>query len=189
MASSVEICNQALLRIGYDTITSLSDGTKVANACNLLYDNTVDYVLSLGSWTVATYRATLAQTTSTPTYEYDYSYQLPTSPKTFRVLEINKQPVSDADFRIEQDKLLSNDTTVDIKYIGRLSDPVKFGPLLTEVIIAKLAMDLAYRFSGNASLKQQLSAEFKETLMDALALDGMQGRPDETESTDFTEDR
>jgi hypothetical protein len=78
MATSVvDICNNALIRIGSKTITSLSDGDKVANSCNLLYTQTRDLLLRQHFWNFAVTRVQLASESTSPGFEFDYSYPLP----------------------------------------------------------------------------------------------------------------
>lgn len=56
MATSVDICNYALARLGDISITALDNSTKASRLCTLLYAQLRDEVLSVFPWTFATRR-------------------------------------------------------------------------------------------------------------------------------------
>ncbi len=65
--SDIEICNQALSRIGTrSTIASLTEASKEAKQCNLVYAQTRDEVLSMAFWNFAKKTATLSLLKSAP---------------------------------------------------------------------------------------------------------------------------
>ena len=62
MASEVQICNIALQLIKHSKqITSLTSGTKEANACEIVYGEMRDLCLDMHHWNFATRRVKLAQ--------------------------------------------------------------------------------------------------------------------------------
>ena len=93
MATEVSICANALRRLGDDPITSLTDDTERARLCNAFYAPARDLVLRAHPWNFAITRATLAQLSDTPAFEYSYQYALPTSPLCLRVLQMEYQDV------------------------------------------------------------------------------------------------
>ncbi|KKN01516.1 hypothetical protein LCGC14_1127040 [marine sediment metagenome] len=52
-ASVVEICNKALLELGEESITLLTDNNKRAEKCNLVYDDIRDSLMSMHPWKFA----------------------------------------------------------------------------------------------------------------------------------------
>ena len=88
MATEVSICSNALRRLGDDPITSLTDDTERARLCNAFYVPARDLVLRSHPWNFAVTRATLAQLSDTPAYEYSYQYALPNDPYCLRVLSM-----------------------------------------------------------------------------------------------------
>jgi hypothetical protein len=175
MASKVQICNLALTRIGASTITSLSDGTRESNLCNTIYDSIAEEVMSEGEWSVCTFRTTLNQTTNTPTYDYTYEYQLPTNPRVLKFIEISGDRLNDLEYDIEEDKLLTNESTVKCKYVGFLEDTSKYGPYLKKAIISRLAQELSYTITGSSANSDRLYQRYQKDLDYGLALDGQQG--------------
>jgi len=175
MASKVEICNMALQRIGADRITALTDNTESANAVSTIYDMVADEVMAAGAWTTCLVRTVLAQSTTTPSFDYDYQYQLPTDPKCLRVVKVNADYPSEIEYRIEGDKLLTDETTVSILYVARLANTSSYGPNLTKAIVSRLAAELSYKFSATAKFVDRMEAKAEKDLMDALSADGVQG--------------
>jgi len=77
MASEVEICNAALSKIGIsgnNRITSLSQNTKNAKACDERYATLRDLLLEQHPWNFALKRVQLAASTEAPSYEFTYAY-------------------------------------------------------------------------------------------------------------------
>jgi len=184
MASEVQICNMALTRIGAAPIVSLSDGTTSANLCNTLIDDLSYRAMIQGSWTTCIFRQELAQTAFAPEYEYTYEYQLPTSPKCLKVLDVDGDPY--IEYKVEGDKLLTDETEVFLRYIGVPTSTEDYGPLLTEAIETLLASYLAYPITANKELAAGLKKEYEELVMNSLAIDGQQGSKDQLQISDLT---
>ncbi|HAA91643.1 MAG TPA: hypothetical protein DCS82_01035 [Rhodospirillaceae bacterium] len=90
MASEVEICNAALSKIGIsgnNRITSLSQNTKNAKACDERYATLRDLLLEQHTWNFATKRLQLAASSTAPSYEFEYSFPLP--PDWIRTIEVH----------------------------------------------------------------------------------------------------
>lgn len=177
MASKVQICNMALSRLGARSIVSLEEGTNEANLCSTLFDDIAERVMVQGSWTTTIKRVGLARTINTPTFGYSAEFQLPVDPKCLKVLNVNDSNAQ-TDYRIEGDKLLCNESSVKIRYIGKITNTSDYGPLLTEAVELLLASYLAYPLTGNASLADRVKAEYAEALMNNLAVDNQQGAKD-----------
>ena len=189
MASKVDICNFALSRLGSSSITSLTDNTIEAKACNLLYDDLADEVMVEGEWTTTVVRTDLAQTTNTPTYEFSLEYQLPVSPFALRVLSIDEGIPGANNYRIEGDKLLTNLTSVNIRYIGRITDTQQYGVLLQRAIVARLALELSYRLTGDKAFSATLQDQYNNVLASNLSADNQQGHKDVVVTPDLDEVR
>ena len=185
MASKVQICNLALARLGAARITSLTDNTAEAKLCTLMYDDLAEEVMVEGAWSSTINRASLNQTTNTPSYGYDYEFQLPTNPFCLRVLAVDEDIPGDNSYRIEGDKLLYNSSTVKIKYIGRVDDTQSYDPMLKRAIVSRLAAELAYPITGTAQVAQQMLDLYLRHVAEGLSVDGQQGSGEETSSPDL----
>lgn len=183
MATSVvDICNNALIRIGSKTITSLSDGDKVANACNALYEQTRDSLLRQHLWNFAIKRSQLASEDTTPAFGFSYTYPLPAD--FIRVKMIDDQYL---DYKIEQSSLLTDSSEVKLVYVSRIEDVAKFDPLFTEALILSLALRLSYILIGSNSREQALKEELQRTLFLAKQVDGQEDSPDMLDAGTFLE--
>lgn len=175
MASKVGICNLALTKLGADPIASLSSGTREASMCNILYNDLAKEVMIEGAWTSTITRATLNKISTAPEWGYDSRFQLPTNPKSLKVLSINDLAPGDYDYRIEGDKLLINTSAVKIEYIGYITDTESYDEFLKQAIVSKLASELAYAVTGDKQLAQMLWEKYKAEVSENLAKDGQQG--------------
>lgn len=175
MSSKVEICNQALIEIGARTITSLSEGTPEANMCSQVYDISARSVMSQGAWRSCTFQSSLNKISSSPLYGFDNQFQLPTDPEVLRVLSVQNEHIDDIKYEIQQDKLLADESAVNIKYIGFLTDPTAYGQFLEDAIIFKIASVIAYKLTGSRSASADLKTMYNSTLRRNLSQDGQQG--------------
>lgn len=189
MTSKVQICNMALSRLGARTITSLTDGTTESILCNTFFDDLADEVMVEGSWTSTIRRAELAQTTNTPSYEFDNEYQLPVDPFALKVLSIDEPVRGRVKYRIEGDKLLTDESSIKIRYVARLVDTEDWDTYLQRAFISRLVAELVYPITGSA---QKAESEFKRYMLfvqQGLALNGQQGSNDLLSSSDLIEVR
>ncbi len=186
MASKVEIVNMALSRLSADRITSLDDNTKSAKEAKFRYEFVAESVMSMGSFRSTVTRATLAQSTEEPTYEFLYKYQLPVSPKCLRVLLINEQTLGSVEYSIEGEFILTNEPTLDILYIGKVTDTEKYDVYLRDCIVSQLVYEMAYTFTGQKDVAKDLRAAALDDIKDKLNLASLQGSSQDIPSDMFT---
>lgn len=185
MATSiVDICNNALIRIGSKTITSLSDGDKVANSCNTIYERTRDSLLRMHLWNFAVKRSQLASEETAPSFGYAYSYPLPAD--FIRVVRLED---SYSSYKIEQGKLVTDASSVKLVYISRIEDVAKFDPLFTEALILTLAINLSYILIGSNGREQSLKQELDKTMFLAKQVDGQDDTPDSLNASTFLDSK
>lgn len=170
-ATEVAICNSALIKLGVETITALSDNSRQALLCNLQYAKTRDKLLISHPWNFAIKRALLVVTVTAPVYEFDYQYTLPTD--CLRVWET--QYGADQDFyQVEGGFLYSNYTDVYIKYIAKITDTTKFTPAFDDLLALDLAIELEFALVQSNSFKNTLIGERKEILRDVRSFDAQE---------------
>jgi len=189
MASKVTIANLALAgELSKDQITALTDNTKAAKLVNLMFDDVAKEVMTLGSWSSATSRQTLAQDATAPDWQYLYRYTLPTNPKFLGLLKINELRPGDYPHSIESGYLLTDESTVKIQYKSWQTDTEKWDSMLQRCVVLKLAERLCYTLTGNIALKKTLLAEFEDALNKGLGIDGMNQGDDDLTVTDDLKD-
>ena len=200
MASKVDIANFALNSIGASTISSLSENTKAAIVINQRFDSVRDSVFRSHPWNSLITRATLSQDSSAPNFGYTYQYVLPTDPYCLRVLEFSNgtltypmDNMTSTDgspvFVIEGRKLLTNEGTVKIKYVGQVTDTTQYDSSLIDTLAARLAHEVCYAITGSTSLTNTTYSLYQEKLKEARFVDATEGAPQRIEASDFIESR
>jgi hypothetical protein len=173
-ASETDIANEALGRLGISPIMDLSDATKQAQFANRFYAQTRDEVLTSHPWSFAISRATLAQLTANPDFEWLYRYQLPTD--CLRLLKLNGYEVGEIreTYVVEGNTVLTDAEQAEIRYIARITDVTLFPPLFIEALAIKLASKLSAPLTGRFDQPTALMQEYdrvtgpKARLVDAF---------------------
>ena len=184
-SSSVEICNSALVKVGADRITALTDDTKAAILCNERYDKLRKVELRSHPWNFAIDRVSLAEDPVAPAYEFDKKFLIPSN--VLRILDIQD---SDLDrFKIEGKFVLTNRSTVEIKYIKDQTDVSFFDDTFTEMLALRLASDIAYSLTNSNSLTKLLIEAYLQAARDARSFDAQEGSADKFLAEEFLNER
>lgn len=174
MASQVEIVNRALNLLGANRITSMSDDTLEAELASSMYNQSLKSILSECRWSFATKRINLTRTTEEPAWQNDgmkYCFQLPAD--VIRIFEIADRT---AFWRVEGEKVLSNNQTFGILYVYLMTDPTKFTASFIEAFANRLAYDMCYSITNSATYAKGLLETYRgQTLEDAMAEDSQIG--------------
>ena len=183
--TAVSICNSALIKVGAERITSLSDSSPVAILCNEQFTKLRDEVLRAHPWNCAITRVELASVASyvDPMEEWAYKFSLPAD--CLRVLRTK----DDVDYKIENGYLLADDSTCVIQYIKKETDYSKYDTMLIEALAMRIAVDVSYAIAQSTTQTQALWKAYQQLLGEARSVDGQEGTPDETVITEWSESR
>lgn len=184
MASTVDICNRALVKLGEKTILSLDDDSKPARTMNLLYEPTRDYLLRHHIWNFAIKRVELAQNSTGPEYDYSYSYKLPSD--CLRVIIPNREIW---EYAIEGQNLVTDWGDAMLKYIRRVEDPNEFDALFEESLACKLAAEGATTLTDNDARHKDMIALYDRSIADAKSVDAMEDGPKWITSEEWLDSR
>ena len=180
-ASEVSICNAALQLIkNTKSITALTQGTKEANACEVIYDEMRDTMLECHNWNFATKRSQLSQLSDTPAFEWDYQYQLPADYLRVVRLSQNSDARDHSPYRVENGKVMSDASELYLRYVARVEDPnlmpATFRTALSKLIASRLAVALAQ----SAALSKEMYTQYtNEDLPTAKSADSVQDYPED----------
>lgn len=198
MTSETDICNLALTRIGHSTITSLTQGNKAADRCALHYPMCRDALLRSHPWNFAIRRSTLAQSSTTPNHEFDYYHVLPTdclkvirtnweadgtsSTAVYGFPGINGYSGEVAPYRVEYVPnvgkcIATNEDTVKIEYVAKVTDAARFDPLFVDLLAQRLAAELAPDFTDTQSMAKAMWDIYQAKLASAHTTDAQEGTP------------
>lgn len=185
--SEVEICNDALIIVGGDLITSLSDSTKEAIICNEQYEKVRDQLLSAHPWNFAIARAELAADVSLPTgwWGWECAFTLPAN--SLRILETEadeSEPWSQ-----ENGKLFANYYPVRIKYIKKETDVTKYSKHFEKALAYALADRICYAITQSATLAKKIKDDFDTALSESMSFDGQEQSVQTVQATDYMNSR
>lgn len=187
MPSETDLLNDALSQIGEVGIGSIDDGTTNANYCKTLYPALLDSILRSHHWNFALKRMSLAQDVTAPVYEYNYAYTLPSdllklvayagaNTSSSVMWWVDGVRVSPLPYKVEGRKLYSNEGTVWIQYISRVTNPSEWDALFYQVVATWLASKLAMAITKDARKSGTLLQQAVTVLLPmALAVDGQEG--------------
>ncbi len=159
--SETKICNQALSKLGSNRINDFNDNTESSTEailCRLHYEPTRDALIRSHRWRFASARATLSQDTTDPDFEFDSQFILPTDFLGLKsIFNDNTTPNGNTrfTFAIEGDLLLTNEDTVQMRYIKKVTNPAKFDPLFVKLLVLLLADELIGPLAGGDARRQK----------------------------------
>ena len=176
--TDVSICNKALVFLGASKITSFSDASAAADACNILYKEVKASTLAMYSWTFTLGKATLAQETTVPTSEWSYQYALPNDmlsgvPRAVRASTTAGSPLI-KNWEIGQSSnggtvLFSDETTITIDYQKDVNEGA-----LPSYFITLLAYQLAWHLAETMT-DQTTKVEIWRSIALGTPGEGMRG--------------
>jgi len=172
--SETKICNAALARIGSKRLNDLdTDTSPQAIQCRTHYEITRDSLIRSHFWRFASARATLVQDADTPDFEWDYQYILPNDFLRMKsIYEDRFSGVNLCSYALEGQRLLTNESSMEIRYIRKVTDVTEFDPLFVEVLVLQLALKLVSGLAGGApNLQDILQRELAMLMPSVRALD------------------
>jgi hypothetical protein len=163
MSSKTAICNKALRRLGISqAILNLdTDNTTQSSILKSSYDEVLESVLRMHNWNFAIFRQNLnIDASKTIPYGYKNAYVLPTIPKFLKLISIEG---SDP-FAIENDYILTDASTLNISFIGKVTDANKYDSLFIDCFALRLAYEVGFSLTENRALVGEIGEEFLQML-------------------------
>lgn len=172
MASPLDICNSALIKLGARQITALTQDIKEARLCNTRYPFIRDMVLENGNWNFATKRAELAQLVTSPVWGFDYAFQIPAD--CLSIIDIEHPEI---EWQEEGDTIVSNSSTMKIKYIRKEDNVSLFTPMFVEGLALALAWDLSYPILQSGTQTDFWRSAYEAYMQQVRSKDAQTGTP------------
>lgn len=148
-SSAIDICSQALDRLGIPPISSFEDN-RVAATCGRIYDDLMDSLFARYPWNFARKYAALSRTNVTPTAQWRFEFVLPPDlvlPGVYAIYR-SSQP-SEPPFKLYEivanTRLLTDEPQLFIAYTIRPPEnewPAHFYQLAIYAVTAELAKPL-----------------------------------------------
>lgn len=148
-SSAIDICSQALDRLGFPPISSFEDN-RTAATCGRIYPDLMNSLMARYPWRFTRKFAALSRTNVTPLAQWKFEYQLPADiviPGIYAIYQTNAEgeaPFKDYEV-VNNKKLYANVPTLFISYTIRPPEgdwPAHFYQLAIYVVTAELAKPL-----------------------------------------------
>lgn len=187
MASTTQIANQALTKLGAARITDLADiSQKNARTLNAIYTAKRDAELAAAPWTFAIKRASIPASTTAPDFGWAYSYPMPTD--FLRLVQVGDAYVfyetDEALFSVESDPatgrqavLTDSASPLQIRYVYRVTNPGLHPALFDEALACRLAAEACEDITQNLSKRQAAWEEHKQALRAARRVNAIEQPP------------
>ncbi|MAO20440.1 MAG: hypothetical protein CMJ25_06775 [Phycisphaerae bacterium] len=145
--TDLSICSDALIMLGASPISSFTEGTDAAQACDRLYPDLRDSLLARYPWSWTYKKTSLGRLATAPINEFRYAYQLPGNilsgvQAVFETSASNQNAINDG-WEIYGDQLYTDLETVFIDYQETISEskmPVYFVHLLRNALAGELGI-------------------------------------------------
>lgn len=187
MASSVEIANSALTKLGEKRIMSLEDNVKGAREINAIFELRRDKLLRTFNWSFAMKREQLNALADAPSWGYALQYQFPSD--CLRMVQINDVWVipSASDFvggpdaepyQIEGRRILTDWTApLKVRYIRRVTNPGEFDAAFVEAFAYDLAHEICESITQSSTKKESMALGRKNEIADAIRANAIELPP------------
>lgn len=175
--TETSICNMALAKLHAKRIEDLDDGaSNEAVKCRLFYEPTRDALIRSHSWRFTRDRKTLTVSGDTPDFEWDYQFPLPDD--FIRMRSIYENRFSDENLRnyaLEGNMLLTNESSMEIRYVKKVTDPDDFDPLFIKVLVLLLADELIGPLAGgDKRIQAKMDNALKVLMPQVRAMDSQE---------------
>lgn len=187
MASEIQIINRGLSDLGADRITGRSDNGKEAREMDACYDHVLAAELRAHTWRFSLARSALSALSTTPAFQYDNEFQLPTD--CLKVVQVGDyyaasltdyRTSDEAPFIVEGRKILTNlPAPLSLRYVRRLTadDAQLMDPSFVMCLAARLAITTCKAITGSTSGVDDLRTLYKERLTEAYQADAIETAP------------
>jgi len=169
MATQLDICNSALIKLGAEPIVALTDNTKRAKLCAQQYSKSKRKMLYNDPWNFAIQREELTANGEIPVFGFDNKFDLPTD--YLRILELE---VVSKEWQMEGETILANDDTIRVRYIAEVDEDI-FSPSFEEALALDIAYDLSYALVQDKAYRSQLQQEKEFALAQARSFNAQEG--------------
>jgi hypothetical protein len=171
--TKIDICNQALLKVGADAIASLdtsadaNEGTvQTARLCNIFYDQALDETMRIYPWNCCTARSIPNKLTEIPAFGYDAAFQLPND--CLRVINVFDDPdmrISGTRWVVEGKQILCDYSLIYLKYVKRPADIGILDALATRAFICNLALKLSIPLQLDEAQHNSILQELEQIVL------------------------
>lgn len=183
MASTIEIWNRALVKLGSSRVSSTTEDSKQAAALNAVYETVLRAELAAYPWTFAMDRAELPASATSPAFGWLYQYPLPTD--FLRMVEVGEyfvlyQPDITM-FALEGRNILTDEgSPLRIRYIKYVANAGLYPALFVESMACKLAAEVCEDLTQSLSKREAMEQAYERAIRIAKRSNAIQLPPQPT---------
>jgi hypothetical protein len=206
MASDIDICNLALVKLGAQPIPSLTSNDPKAAVLNRVYPLLRDKLLRVWRWSFTRKYVLLPLLTDVPPFEYAYAYQLPADCLRLELVDVsqgNSQAVGlpaasmgdwnfnrNQDYRIVGRQIWTNvPPPARIQYAAQITDPAMFDAAFVESLACYIAWQLCEQLTGSGQKKQAAQQEYMISMREARITNAVELPPETIPDDTFMQSR
>ncbi len=180
--TDIDICSNALIRVGASSISSFDEATAEAEVAKNLYNIIKNSLISSYPWNFSLKQARLNKLSFVPQADFRYAYLLPND--CLRVVSCGNDAKSRGlEYVINGKSLYSNVDNAIISYVADIKEDV-MPSFFVELLIGKLASDFCIALTESTSRADFLNKRYEDDFKRAKLLDAQQATPKKFE--DFT---
>lgn len=185
-ASQIDILNLACTHLGERLVTSIDDPVEIASRTKAHWNFWRDAELRKHAWRFAIVRTSLTKDVIGPSWGFQSAFTLPGD--CMRVVQINEiypgVDLSDyrnsdtAEFRIEGGKILSNDSTIKLRYVTNAKPIGEWDAAFVMTFSWFVAMQLVERLTESTTKGERARRGYNEALSDARKVQAIESAPE-----------
>ena len=159
--TDLQIANKALTKLGLPTIQSFDSQEEAARLAGAVFGTVRDFELATYPWAFAIKRTELPALAESPAFGYKFQYALPAD---FLRLEgiYNCGGADKNAYELEGNNLLTDiGAPLQIRYISRELNQIKWPPYFVEAVATKLAYEMCERLKQDPQRKSVLWQEYQ----------------------------
>ncbi|MFI3241497.1 MAG: hypothetical protein R3Y43_02905 [Alphaproteobacteria bacterium] len=170
--TDIDICSNALIRIGGSSISSFEESTAEAEVAKNLYSIIKNSLISSYPWNFALRQQKLNKLEEAPIADFQYAYFLPTD--CLRVISAGyDNRTRGLSYVISENKLYSNVNDIVIQYVASVEEE-SMPSFFVEMLIGKLASDFCLSLTESTSRAEFLLKRFEDDFKRAKLIDAQQ---------------
>ena len=183
MSSNTDIANVTMRLLKANRITSLTDGSNNANAANDVFVEVRDDLLRSHNWNFGQKWAKLAQLTTTPVFEFDNAYALPSDWIRTVSVHDNDAGAGTLVYREgeidDQGVILHSADELWMRYIYRVTDPNRMAADFRTAFAYALALAIPGVSNLSAAREERLEKRADSRLRRAKHSDALGSAPEQ----------
>ena len=177
LATQTEIYNLALQKLGVKTISSPSEDSTAARACNACYNLLRKSELRAHPWNFNVKRVELAASSTEPLFGRAATYPLPSDFLNIRA----EDPMNNTgfvDYQVEGREIVSDfGGPLQIRYGADVTDTSLMDSTFVELLACRMAVQMAVVLTDSNMKKSDLKDDYKNALMLARRSNALENRP------------